>query len=127
MKVDSRMVRSFSVFAVPVILITAYLFFIRPSQLRWGATTEEIRRSMPGDDLVANPTFLATRAITIRGRPEDIWPWIAQMGFDRAGTTATTSSRTLAARRVSGALNQFCLNYSIRKQAMYFPSARSRI
>ena len=40
---------------------------------------------MPGDDLVANPTFVATRAITIRGRPEDIWPWIAQMGFDRAG------------------------------------------
>ena len=85
MKLDSRMVRSFSVFAVPVILITVYLFFIRPSQLRWGATTEEIRRSMPGDDLVPNPTFVATRAISIRGRPEEIWPWIAQMGFDRAG------------------------------------------
>jgi hypothetical protein len=70
---------------VLVILITVYLFFIRPSQLRWGATTEEIRQSMPGDDLVPNPTFVATRAITIRGRPEDIWPWIAQMGFDRAG------------------------------------------
>ena len=40
---------------------------------------------MPGDDLVANPNFVATRAITIRGRPEDIWPWIVQMGFDRAG------------------------------------------
>ena len=40
---------------------------------------------MPGDDLVANPNFVATRAITIRGRPEDIWPWIARMGFDRAG------------------------------------------
>ena len=85
MKLDSRMVRSFSVFAVPVILITVYLFFIRPSQLRWGATTEEARRAMPGDDLVSNPTFVATRAITIQGRPEDIWPWIAQMGFDRAG------------------------------------------
>ena len=85
MKLDSRMVRSFSVLVVLVILITVYLFFIRPSQLRWGATTEEIRRSMPGDDLVGNPTFVATRAITIRGRPEDIWPWIAQMGFDRAG------------------------------------------
>ena len=85
MKLDSRMVRSFSVFVVLVILITVYLFFIRPSQLRWGAATEEMRRSMPGDDLVANPNFVATRAITIRGRPEDIWPWIAQMGFDRAG------------------------------------------
>lgn len=85
MKRSSSMLRSFSVFAVPVILITVYLFFIRPSQLRWGATTEEIRRWMPGDDLVANPSFVATRAITIRGRPEDVWPWIAQMGFNRAG------------------------------------------
>ena len=85
MKLDPRMVRSFSVFAVLVILIIFYLLFIRPSQLHWGATSEEVRRKMPGDDLVAHPTFVATRAITIRGRPEDIWPWIAQMGFDRAG------------------------------------------
>ncbi len=40
---------------------------------------------MPGDDLVANPTFMATRAITIRGGSEDIWPWLVQMGYDRAG------------------------------------------
>jgi|HubBroStandDraft_6_1064221.scaffolds.fasta_scaffold1334223_1 hypothetical protein len=85
MRLDSGQLRTFSAFTVPVILITVYLFFIRPSQLLCGATTEEIRRSMPGDDLVANPNFVATRAITIRGRPEDIWPWIARMGFDRAG------------------------------------------
>lgn len=40
---------------------------------------------MPGDDLVVSPTFVATRAVTIRGRPEDIWPWLVQMGYDRAG------------------------------------------
>ena len=31
------------------------------------------------------PTFEATRAVTIRGRPEDIWPWIVQIGYKRAG------------------------------------------
>lgn len=85
MKLDSKIVRLFSVIALFVILITVYLLVIRPSQLRWGATTDEVRRTMPGDDLVADPTFVATRAITIQGRPEEIWPWIAQMGFDRAG------------------------------------------
>src|ERR1039457_6568542 len=85
MKFAPKSVRFFSVMALLVILITVYLFFIRPSQLRWGATQEELGRAMPGDDLVPNPTFVATRGITIRGRPEDIWPWIAQMGFDRAG------------------------------------------
>lgn len=77
--------RLFSALAVLVILITAYFSVIRPSQLRWGATSEELRQPMPGDGMVAHPDFLATRAITIQGRPEEIWPWIAQMGFDRAG------------------------------------------
>ena len=50
--------------AVPLILLLVYIFVIRPSQLHWGATSEEVERAMPGDDLVADPTFLATRAIT---------------------------------------------------------------
>ena len=62
-----------------------YLRFIRPWQLRWGATDEEVARAMPGDDVVKRPTFNATRAITIRARPEEIWPWIVQIGFGRAG------------------------------------------
>ena len=85
MTLDSNIARFLSVVAFLVILITLYLFLIRPSQLHWGATAEELGRAMPGDDLVANPTFVATRAITIRGRPEDIWPWLVQMGYNRAG------------------------------------------
>ena len=41
---------------------------------------------MPGDDLVSSPTFCATRAITIHARPEDVWPWLVQMGYNRAGS-----------------------------------------
>lgn len=85
MKLAPKILRFLSVLAILVILITVYLFLIRPSQLRWGATQEELLRAMPGDELVAHPTFVATRAISIRGRPEQIWPWIAQMGYDRAG------------------------------------------
>jgi hypothetical protein len=85
MTLDSKIARLFSVVALLVILITLYLFLIRPSQLHWGATAQEVDRAMPGDDLVANPTFVATRAITVRGRSEDIWPWLVQMGYNRAG------------------------------------------
>jgi hypothetical protein len=63
----------------------AYLLFIRPWQLRWGATDEELERPMPGDEIVECPTFNATRAVTIAARPEEIWPWIVQMGVTRAG------------------------------------------
>jgi hypothetical protein len=63
----------------------AYLRFIRPWQLRWGATDEEVARAMPGDDVVKYPTFNATRAVTIQARPEEIWPWLLQIGITRAG------------------------------------------
>ena len=63
----------------------AYLLYIRPWQLRWGATDEELERPMPGDEIVTRPTFNATRAVTIEARPEEIWPWIVQIGMTRAG------------------------------------------
>jgi hypothetical protein len=53
--------------------------------LRWGATDGEVFDSMPGDDLVPNASFNATRAITIDAPPEMVWPWIVQMGYKRAG------------------------------------------
>jgi hypothetical protein len=62
-----------------------YLRFIRPWQLRWGATDEEVARAIPGDDVVKQPTFNATRAVTIQARPEEIWPWLVQIGIKRAG------------------------------------------
>jgi hypothetical protein len=71
--------------ALPVLLAGIDLLIVRPSQLRWGATSEETARSMPGDGLVSYPSFSATRGVTIHGKPEDIWPWLAQMGYGRAG------------------------------------------
>ncbi len=53
--------------------------------MRWGATDEEVRGPMPGDDTVPTASFNATRAITIEAPPEQIWPWIVQMGHRRAG------------------------------------------
>ena len=65
--------------------IVFYLGFIRPRQVRWGATDEEVTLMLPGDDIVRKPSFNATRAITIQARPEAIWPWLLQIGSKRAG------------------------------------------
>ena len=65
--------------------VAAYMRLIRPWQLRWGATDAEVERSMPGDDDVPRPTFNATRAVTVAARPEQIWPWLIQIGVGRAG------------------------------------------
>ena len=63
----------------------AYVRYGRPWQLTWGATPAEVLRALPGDELVERPTFNATRAITIAASPEEIWPWLVQVGVTRAG------------------------------------------
>jgi hypothetical protein len=65
--------------------LPAYLFWLRPRHLKWGATNAELTRPMPGDGIVKLPTFNATRAVTIGAEPEDIWPWLVQIGCKRAG------------------------------------------
>jgi hypothetical protein len=44
-----------------------------------------VYRPLPGDEVVRCPTFDATRAVTVEAGPEEIWPWIVQMGFGRGG------------------------------------------
>jgi hypothetical protein len=67
------------------VTVVLFLRFYRPWHSRWGATDEEVALAMPGDELIEQPTFNVTRAITIRARPEEVWPWIVQIGYGRAG------------------------------------------
>src|SRR6202140_2066834 len=67
------------------VLAVGFFGVYRPWHLRWGATREDLVREMPGDEIVRRPIFNATRVVTVNARPEDIWPWIVQIGFGRAG------------------------------------------
>lgn len=51
----------------------------------WGATPAEIDSSVVGDHLCLDASLVATRSITISAPPADVFPWIRQMGFGRAG------------------------------------------
>ena len=68
-----------------VVLVAIFYLAYRPWQLSWGATADEVSRPMVGDGLVEDPTFNATRAVTINAPAEQIWPWIVQIGYKRAG------------------------------------------
>jgi hypothetical protein len=46
---------------------------------------DEAQRSLHGDDLLRRAKGRWTHGITIRARPPEIWPWLAQMGCRRAG------------------------------------------
>ena len=58
---------------------------VRPWHLRWGATADEVHGGMPGDEVVPRAQFAATRAVTVGAPPDRVWPWIAQLGYGRAG------------------------------------------
>jgi hypothetical protein len=68
------------ILTVPV----AYRLWIRPWQHRWGATDQEVHRTMPGDDVIPDAAS-STRAITIAVPPEQVWPWLVQLGYTRGG------------------------------------------
>lgn len=68
-----------------VALILFYLFILRPWQLNWGSTKEEVLRALPGDEIVKKTNFVGTRALNINAPPEEVWKWIIQIGSSRAG------------------------------------------
>jgi hypothetical protein len=69
-----------------VTLITAvYALVIRPWMLSWGSSDEERARPLPGDDIEPEARYVTTRALTIEAPATAIWPWLVQMGQDRAG------------------------------------------
>lgn len=52
---------------------------------RSGSTSYERRRGLPGDELVAEPSFVTNHAATLAAPPEQVWPWLTQVGWHRAG------------------------------------------
>ena len=62
-----------------------YGAWVRPRRWRWGATHEEVASQYPGGDLVPGGERGATMAVTIEAPPEQVWPWLVQMGGDRGG------------------------------------------
>ena len=65
------------------VLITAPLY--RRWHLKWGATDDEVDGRLPGDARIAKARYRSTRAITIHAAPAEVWPWLVQVGCNRAG------------------------------------------
>lgn len=65
--------------------VAAVLVVARQVAQSWGARRDETEAGLPGDLLVPDATVASTRAITIDAPPADVWPWIAQLGWERGG------------------------------------------
>ena len=83
--------------------LALYHLVVRPWQLRWGATPPEVDSSRPGDDLVPNPMYETTRAITIGAAADEVWPWLIQIGYQRGGFYSYDWLENLAGLEISSA------------------------
>jgi hypothetical protein len=85
--------------ALLAVLVAAgltYHFAVRGWCLRWGTTPAEVHATLPGDDLFPVYAGEATHAITIQASPQQVWPWLMQVGQDRSGFYSYTFLENLA-------------------------------
>jgi hypothetical protein len=65
--------------------VTALTGLGRKRMHTWGSTEEERMRRMAGDAWVEHPMYVTNMAVTINASPADVWPWLAQLGYQRGG------------------------------------------
>ena len=63
----------------------AYVGWVQPHLMRWGASEEEVAGPYPGADVVPQGHRGPTMAVTIDAPPDQVWPWLVQLGGDRGG------------------------------------------
>lgn len=59
--------------------------FLQGWRDRWGATPGEVAMRLPGDEIVPDPRYHYTHAITIKAAVAQVWPWLVQLGQGKAG------------------------------------------
>lgn len=69
----------------------------------WGATPDEVKMTLPGDDIVPAPKLESTRAITIDAPVSEVWPWVVQLGQGRGGFYSYQSLENLAGCKIVNA------------------------
>ena len=63
----------------------AVLIGLRTWTFTWGATETERVMPLAGDPSIADPHYRIDHAITVNAPAESVWPWLVQIGQDRAG------------------------------------------
>lgn len=71
--------------AYAVLAYTALLIVARPWHHAWGTTAAERAAPVPGIAGEAGMRYRIDHGVTVRAPAERVWPWVAQIGQDRAG------------------------------------------
>ena len=72
-------------------------------RVTWGARHEERSSPLTGDELIVEPTWGYTHAISIDAPAAAVWPWIAQLGQERGGFASFERLENLVGCRIRNA------------------------
>ncbi len=96
-----------SLFGVVIAWLTliyvAVVLAIRPWNVQWGTTAAERALPIPGDQLVPVAHYRIDHGITINAPISTVWPWLIQIGQDRAGFYSYSALENAAGARVTNA------------------------
>ncbi len=70
---------------------------------RWGAHPSELAATLPGNDLIPEPNWTYTHAISIDAPAARVWPWIAQLGQEHGGFYSYERLENLVGCRIRNA------------------------
>jgi hypothetical protein len=68
-----------------VVAAGVFHLVVAPRLATWGTTSAEAHERLPGDDLVADPATMSTRAVSVDAPAANVWRWLVQIGTDRGG------------------------------------------
>jgi protein-S-isoprenylcysteine O-methyltransferase Ste14 len=71
--------------ALGLAAIAVFAAVAAPAMLRLGATRAEVLDDLPGDEYVGLEAKSYTQAIDVAAPPEELWKWLIQIGYKRAG------------------------------------------
>ena len=80
------------VFASAVLVLV-----VAPLAVGFGATSSERQGALPGDELIGLPWGGFTQAVAIAAPADEVWKWLVQVGYRRAGWYNIDSINRLAA------------------------------
>jgi uncharacterized protein YndB with AHSA1/START domain len=70
---------------IAAVIYASCAVLLWPMHRAWGSSAAEHAMALPGDPADRNPALEIQHAVTVNAPPEAVWPWLVQLGQDRAG------------------------------------------
>jgi hypothetical protein len=74
-----------------IVLAVVAIILLLPWMDRWGSMEAERAAGLPGDELVPSPARIVNRGVTIQATPEQIYPWLVQLGAGKGSFYSYTT------------------------------------